>query len=277
MDDLAHVTSAATSPRISVRNLTVGYGSYVLMRDVSFDVARDDVFLIMGGSGCGKSTLLRVLMGLKEPQAGQVLYGGTDFWACTPRERRQLMQRTGVLFQGGALWSSMTLAENVGLPLQQYTRLSAAEIREQASLKLALAGLAGFEDYYPSEISGGMRKRAGLARAMALNPTLLFFDEPSAGLDPITSAGLDRLILRMRDRFGATIVVVTHELDSVFTIADRVVMMEKTAKTIVAEGDPVSLRDHSPNPWVRAFLSRDGLKSAGAESTEKREGAQQNE
>ena len=183
-----------STPRLRVRDLTLGYGSFVLMRDVNFDVAADDIFLIMGGSGCGKSSLLRTLMGLKQPQSGQVLYGDTDIWACTEKERRRILRRTGVLFQGGALWSSMTLAENVGLPLQQYTDLDDDEIREQASLKLALAGLAGFEDYYPSEISGGMRKRAGLARALALDPEILFLDEPSAGLDPVSARMLDDLI-----------------------------------------------------------------------------------
>ena len=182
-----------STPRLRVRDLTLGYGSFVLMRDVNFDVAADDIFLIMGGSGCGKSSLLRTLMGLKQPQSGQVLYGDTDIWACTEKERRRILRRTGVLFQGGALWSSMTLAENVGLPLQQYTDLDDDEIREQASLKLALAGLAGFEDYYPSEISGGMRKRAGLARALALDPEILFLDEPSAGLDPVSARMLDDL------------------------------------------------------------------------------------
>ena len=187
-----------STPRLRVRDLTLGYGSFVLMRDVNFDVAADDIFLIMGGSGCGKSSLLRTLMGLKQPQSGQVLYGDTDIWACTEKERRRILRRTGVLFQGGALWSSMTLAENVGLPLQQYTDLDDDEIREQASLKLALAGLAGFEDYYPSEISGGMRKRAGLARALALDPEILFLDEPSAGLDPVSARMLDDLILERR-------------------------------------------------------------------------------
>ena len=196
-----------STPRLRVRDLTLGYGSFVLMRDVNFDVAADDIFLIMGGSGCGKSSLLRTLMGLKQPQSGQVLYGDTDIWACTEKERRRILRRTGVLFQGGALWSSMTLAENVGLPLQQYTDLDDDEIREQASLKLALAGLAGFEDYYPSEISGGMRKRAGLARALALDPEILFLDEPSAGLDPVSARMLDDLILELRDALARDFMV----------------------------------------------------------------------
>lgn len=249
--------SASSAPRISVRNLTVGYGSYVLMRDVSFDVARDDAFLIMGGSGCGKSTLLRVLMGLKEPQEGQVFYGETDFWACTPRERRRLMQRTGVLFQGGALWSSMTLAENVGLPLQQYTRLSPADIREQASLKLALAGLAGFEDYYPSEISGGMRKRAGLARALALDPEILFLDEPSAGLDPVSSRLLDDLILELRDTLGTTFVIVSHELASIFTVASNSIFLDARTRRVTAAGNPSLLvKDPHTEEQARLFLTR---------------------
>lgn len=265
----APAVTPAAAPRISVRNLTVGYGSYVLMRDVSFDVALDDVFLIMGGSGCGKSTLLRVLMGLKEPQAGQVFYGETDFWACTPRERRQLMQRTGVLFQGGALWSSMTLAENVGLPLQQYTRLSPADIREQASLKLALAGLAGFEDYYPSEISGGMRKRAGLARALALDPEILFLDEPSAGLDPVSSRLLDDLILELRDALGTTFVIVSHELASIFTVASNSIFLDARTRRVTAAGDPSLLvRDPHTEEQARLFLTRGAPAPSAASAAE---------
>lgn len=265
----APAVTPAAAPRISVRNLTVGYGSYVLMRDVSFDVALDDVFLIMGGSGCGKSTLLRVLMGLKEPQAGQIFYDETDFWACTPRERRQLMQRTGVLFQGGALWSSMTLAENVGLPLQQYTRLSPADIREQASLKLALAGLAGFEDYYPSEISGGMRKRAGLARALALDPEILFLDEPSAGLDPVSSRLLDDLILELRDALGTTFVIVSHELASIFTVASNSIFLDARTRRVTAAGDPSLLvRDPHTEEQARLFLTRGAPAPSAASAAE---------
>ncbi|WP_300707083.1 ATP-binding cassette domain-containing protein [uncultured Desulfovibrio sp.] len=250
-------TASASPPRIRVRNLTVGYGSYVLMRDVSFDVEADDVFLIMGGSGCGKSTLLRVLMGLKEPQSGQVFYGDTDFWACDGEERQRLMQRTGVLFQGGALWSSMTLAENVGLPLQQYTNLSPEEVREQASLKLALAGLAGFEDYYPSEISGGMRKRAGLARALALDPQILFLDEPSAGLDPVSSRLLDDLILELRDSLGTTFVIVSHELASIFTVASNSIFLDAQTRRVTAAGNPSLLvKDPHTEEQARRFLTR---------------------
>lgn len=246
--------AAGDDMRISVRDLTVAFGSFVLMRNVSFDVRVGDIFMVMGGSGCGKSTLLRVLMGLKEPQQGQICYNGENFWAGTEESRSRIMRNTGVLFQGGALWSSMTLAENVGLPLQQYTDLTDEEIREQASLKLALAGLAGFEDYYPSEISGGMRKRAGLARALALDPAIVFFDEPSAGLDPITSRKLDELILQIRDTFGTTCVVVSHELASIFSIADRVMLLARDQPGCVAIGDPRQLARTSDDPRVREFF-----------------------
>lgn len=245
--------------RISVRGLQVGYGSFVLMRDVSFDVRAGDVFFIMGGSGCGKSTLLRVLMGLKSPQAGQVLYGDTDFWGGGEDARRQVMRHAGVLFQGGALWSSMTLAENVGLPLQQYTDLDDEEIREQASLKLALAGLAGFEDYYPSEISGGMRKRAGLARALALDPRILFLDEPSAGLDPVSSRLLDDLILELRDTLGTTFVIVSHELASIFSIASNSIFLDAQTRSVTARGNPARLvRAPHTEKRARLFLTRGG-------------------
>lgn len=245
------------TPRISTRDLTVAYGDYVLMRDVNLDVRKGDIFLIMGGSGCGKSTLLRVLMGLKAPSRGRVLYGGQDFWNAGEDVRQGLMRGIGVLFQSGALWSSMTLAENVGLPLQQYTNLEDAEIRELASLKLALAGLAGFEDYYPSEISGGMRKRAGLARAMALDPDVLFLDEPSAGLDPVSSRLLDDLILKLRDTLGTTFVIVSHELASIFAIANNGIFLDAATRTVMARGNPTDmLHDPATAPSARNFLTR---------------------
>lgn len=247
------------TPCLSVRDLTVAYGDYVLMRDVSFDVRGGDIFFIMGGSGCGKSTLLRVLMGLKAPGRGRVLYGGRDFWSAGEEARRRLMRGVGVLFQSGALWSSMTLAENVGLPLQLYTDLGEAEIRELASLKLALAGLAGFEDYYPSEISGGMRKRAGLARALALDPAILFLDEPSAGLDPVSSRLLDDLILELRDTLGTTFVIVSHELASIFAIATNGIFLDAASRTVTARGNPQAmLRDPGAASGARNFLTRGG-------------------
>ena len=241
---------------ITVRNLTMAFGTFVLMRDLNFTINHGDVFIIMGGSGCGKSTLLRHLIGLNEPARGEIFYEDRNFTKADAEQRQQLVRRLGVLFQAGALWSSMTLAENIGLVLEEYTDLSAAEIREVASLKLALVGLKGFEDYYPSQISGGMQKRAGLARAMALDPEILFFDEPSAGLDPISSRLLDELILELRDSLGATVVVVTHELASIFTIGNNSVFLDAESRTIIASGDPKELRAHSQDPKVVRFLTR---------------------
>ena len=228
---------------ITISNLTMAYGSFVVMRDLNFTINNGDIFIIMGGSGCGKSTLMKLMIGLKAPATGKVLYGDTSFWEADPKERNRLMQRFGILYQSGALWSSMTLAENISLPLQQYTELRPAEIKELVSLKMALVGLEGFEDYFPSEISGGMRKRAGLARAMALDPDVLFFDEPSAGLDPVSAKRLDDLILELRDSLGATVVVVTHELASIFAIASNSVFLDAEARTMVATGDPRILRE----------------------------------
>src|SRR5213075_870756 len=205
--------------------------------DLNFTVRRGDIFTIMGGSGCGKSTLLRHLIGLLEPAKGEIFYGNFNFTQAGPDERERMLRRFGILYQKGALWSSMTLAENIGLPLGEFTDLNPAEIRRVASLKMALVGLAGFEDFYPSEISGGMRKRAALARAMALDPEILFFDEPSAGLDPISSRNLDRLILELRDGLGATVVVVTHELASIFMIADDSIFLDADTKTLRAQGN----------------------------------------
>jgi phospholipid/cholesterol/gamma-HCH transport system ATP-binding protein len=265
----------APDAHIVVRAMMMAYGSFVLAQDLDFTIRRGDIFVIMGGSGCGKSTLMRQMIGLKRPAAGQVLYNGTSFWDVDPDAREQLMHQFGVLYQSGALWSSMTLAENVALPLGEYTDLSPADIREIASLKLALVGLAGFEDYYPSEISGGMRKRAGLARAMAMDPEVLFFDEPSAGLDPISSRLLDDLILELRDSLGATVVMVTHELPSIFAIANNSVFLDPETKSQLATGDPHELLAHPPDPKVEKFLTRGGSERAPEEdrvSTEARSG-----
>jgi phospholipid/cholesterol/gamma-HCH transport system ATP-binding protein len=251
----ARATNGA-KPHIVVRDLTMAFGSFVLMRDLNFTVNHGDIFIIMGGSGSGKSTLLRHLIGLIEPTSGDVFYGDDNFTKAEPVQRQEMLRRMGVLFQTGGLWSSMTLAENIGMLLEEYTQLNRREIREVASVKLALVGLKGFEDYYPSQISGGMQKRAGLARAMALDPEVLFFDEPSAGLDPISSRLLDELILEMRDSLGATVVVVTHELASIFTIGNNSVFLDPEAKTMTASGDPKELLTHCSDPKVRAFLRR---------------------
>ena len=244
--------------RITVTDLTMAYGDFVIQRDLNFTVRPGEVFIIMGGSGCGKSTLLRHMIGLIEPARGNVLYDGEDFWKAESERRDLMLRRFGVLYQSGALWSSMTLAENVALPLKEFTSLGPAEIQEVASLKLALVGLAGFEEFYPSEISGGMQKRAGLARAMALDPDILFFDEPSAGLDPISSKLLDDLILQLRDSLGATVVVVTHELASVFAIGDDSVFLDAETRTMLAVGKPSALLHESTSPKVRTFLTRGG-------------------
>jgi phospholipid/cholesterol/gamma-HCH transport system ATP-binding protein len=241
---------------IEVRDLTMAYGSFVVMRDLNFTVHRGDVFVIMGGSGCGKSTLLRHMIGLIEPARGEVFYDGVNFTKLPPEQRESILRRFGVLYQSGALWSSMTLAENIGLPLGEFTDLSQSEIAEVAALKLALVGLKGFEDYYPSQISGGMQKRAGLARAIALDPDILFFDEPSAGLDPVSSRLLDDLILALRDSLGATVVVVSHELPSIFAIANNSVFLDAKTHTMIASGDPHELLAHSTEPRVREFLTR---------------------
>ena len=247
-----------TRPKIMVRDLTMAYGDSVVVRDLNFSVNEREIFIIMGGSGSGKSTLLRHLIGLQEPARGTIVYQGASsgLWDMATPERERLLRRFGVLYQGGALWSSLTLAENVALPMQEYAVAGAEQISALASLKLALVGLAGFEDYYPAEISGGMTKRAGLARAMALEPDILFFDEPSAGLDPITSRRLDDLILDLRDSLGATIVVVTHELASIFAIGTNSVFLDAESRTMIATGPPTELRDHSDDPRVRSFLNR---------------------
>ena len=242
--------------KVAVRDLTMAYGSFVVMRDLNFEINERDIFIIMGGSGCGKSTLLRHLIGLMEPAKGSVLYDGEDFTATDPADRGRFIKRFGVMYQSGALWSSLTLAENIALPLEENTDLPAKIIRELVSYKLALVGLSGYEDYYPAQISGGMNKRAGIARAMALDPDILFLDEPGAGLDPLSSRRLDDLILRLRDSLGSTIVIVTHELASIFAIANNSIFLDTATRTQGAIGDPNELRDHSENPAVRLFLRR---------------------
>ena len=253
---MADKSPAVGAPHMTVHHLTMAFGTFVLMRDLNFVVNHGDVFIIMGGSGCGKSTLLRHLLGLIEPAQGEILYDGFNFTQAAPEEREQMLRHFGILYQSGALFSSLTLLENVALPLGEFTSLPAAQIREIAGLKLALVGLNGFEDYYPSQISGGMQKRAGLARAMALDPEILFFDEPSAGLDPLSSRLLDELILELRESLGATIVVVTHELASIFTIGNNSVFLDPDSRTMIAQGDPKNLRDHCPDLKVRRFLAR---------------------
>ena len=250
------------TPHIRVQDMTMAYGSFVLMRDLTFTVNRGDVFAIMGGSGCGKSTLMRILIGLKSPAAGSVHYRETNFWEIRESQREKMMKGFGVLYQSGALWSSMTLAENIALPLELYTDLGKNEISELVALKLTLVGLAGFEGYYPSEISGGMRKRAGIARAMALDPEVLFFDEPSAGLDPVSARMLDDLILELNAGIGATVVIVTHELPSIFAIANNSVFLDNQTRTAGATGNPQQLLTTSENPAVIRFLTR-GEKTTG--------------
>jgi phospholipid/cholesterol/gamma-HCH transport system ATP-binding protein len=255
--------------KIEIRDLTMVYGSYVVMRDINARVQQGEVFVIMGGSGSGKSSLLKHLIGLKSPAHGDVLYDGQSFWSATEEERQTILRRFGVLFQNGALWSSMTLAENVALPLGEFTDLTAHEIDDLVRLKLSLVGLKGFEEYYPSEISGGMRKRAALARAIALDPEILFFDEPSSGLDPISARRLDNLILDLRKDLGATIVVVSHDLASIFAIADNSIFLDSATRTVRAQGNPRALLEHSADPVVREFLTRgEGVATGGgAEST----------
>lgn len=247
----------------------MAYGERVVMRDLSFQVQRGEIFVIMGGSGSGKSTLLKHLIGLRRPSTGTILFDGQNFGEADRETRRGLLRRMGVLYQNGALWSGLTLAENVALPLEEFTERSPAEIDELVSLKLALVGLRGFGGFQPVEISGGMRKRAGLARAMALDPDVLFFDEPSSGLDPITASRLDDLILQLRNSFGTTIVVVSHDLASIFRIADRALFLDIGEKTMTALGAPAQLRDDPPNAEVHHFLTR----SSGGEGAADAPGA----
>jgi phospholipid/cholesterol/gamma-HCH transport system ATP-binding protein len=250
------VTMTKDRAPIEVQDLTMRYDSFVVMRELSFEVRRGEIFVIMGGSGSGKSTLLKHLIGLRSPGEGTILFEGEDFGGADEAARKRMLRRMGVLYQNGALWSGLTLAENVALPLEEYTSLDAETIAEVVSLKLALVGLRGFESLYPSEISGGMRKRAALARATAMDPEVLFFDEPSSGLDPITASRLDDLILQLRASFGTTIVVVSHDLASIFKIADRALFLDIEQKTMTALGTPAELRANPPSDEVRRFLTR---------------------
>lgn len=243
-------------PHITVKNLTMAYGDAVIQRDLNFTIDRGDVFVIMGGSGCGKSTLLKHLVGLKKPAAGEVYFEQQNFWQADEAQQVIMMQNFGVLYQSGALFSSLTLAENVALPLTEFTRLGRREIEDIVSYKLALVGLAGFECYYPAEISGGMQKRAGLARAMALDPAILFIDEPSAGLDPISSKLLDDLLINISKTLHTTIVVVTHELDSIFAIGTNGVFLDPESRTMLATGSPESLLHESHDDRIVRFLTR---------------------
>lgn len=244
------------TPQIVVKDLTIAYDDFILMKDINFTINKGDVFIIMGASGCGKSTLLKLLTGLKSPAKGQVVIGGVDFWGSDDVTRNSIMQKNGILYQSGALFSSMTLEENIAMPLQQYTKYSEAEIAELVSLKLALVGLKGFEKFYPSEISGGMKKRAGLARALALDPEIVYFDEPSAGLDPISAKLLDDLIIEISQSMGTTIVVVTHELASIFAIGTNSIFLDVDTKTAIGFGNPNDLLNNPPNETVLNFLTR---------------------
>jgi phospholipid/cholesterol/gamma-HCH transport system ATP-binding protein len=253
---------AITQPVLEVKDLDLGYNDYTVMHDLSFSVNKGDIFIIMGVNGCGKSTLLKSLIGLKAPTKGKVLYSGKSFWDEDETGQKNIMRSFGVLYQGGALWSSLTVGENVALPLQLYTKLSVQQIQDAVALKLSLVGLEGYEDSFPSGISGGMRKRASLARAIALDPDIIFFDEPSAGLDPINARKLDDLILELRDGLGATVVVITHELPSIFAVGNNSVFLDAESKTMIAAGDPKVLLSDSKDLRVTQFLTRARIQGA---------------
>jgi phospholipid/cholesterol/gamma-HCH transport system ATP-binding protein len=241
---------------IQVRDLIVGYGTDIILENISFDVLEGEIFIVLGGSGCGKSTLLKHLIGLSSPLSGQIRIDGEDISNCNETTFKKILRKIGVLYQSTALFGSMTIAENVSLPIKEYTGLPQKSVDTLVKMKLNMVNLKGYENHLPSEISGGMRKRAGLARAMALNPKILFFDEPSAGLDPVTSVELDNLIIHLNKSLGTTMVIVTHELQSIFNVAHRVIMLDKQTKGIIAEGNPMHLKDHSENPFVRNFFNR---------------------
>lgn len=250
-------TESPNNTYITVDNLTMAYGDFVVQKNLNFTIKRGEIFIVMGDSGCGKSTLLRHMIGLQRPASGEILIGEENYWQLNADEQKKMLHKLGVLFQSGALFSSLTLAENVALPLQQYTKLDDDEITHIAHYKLSLVGLAGFEDFFPAQISGGMQKRAGLARAMALDPDILFFDEPSAGLDPISAKRLDNLILEIRESAKTTIVVVTHELASIYDIADNAVFLDADEKTMTAIGNPHELVKQTDNKKLHRFLTRE--------------------
>jgi len=253
--------SAEAIPAIEVSGLACAYQDRRVLEGVSFSVRSAEIFFIIGGTGVGKTTLLRNMVGLASPAAGEVRFNGVSFTNADTGGRRAMLKTFGLSFQGGALWTSLTLSQNIALPLEEYTRLPGDEIARIAAFRLAQVGLAGFEEYYPSEISGGMRKRAGLARALALDPGIVFFDEPSAGLDPVTARNLDRLIVQIRDTFGTTIVIVSHDVDSIVGIADRLIMLDVDTKGIVAEGTPTELAAGAADTKVVEFLTRRTIRS----------------
>ena len=253
-------TNTQNETVIEAIDLTLGYEDFVLLKNINFSIKKGEIFAILGGSGCGKSTILKHLTGLYQPLKGDILINGSSIVHSNQNEKNRLMREFGILYQSGALFSSMNLLENVSMPLQEFTDLPENIISAMSQVKLSLVGLEGFESFAPSEISGGMKKRAGLARAMSLDPQILFFDEPSAGLDPISSADLDKLILELRDATGTTMVIVTHELDSIFSVADRVIILDKESKGIIAEGDPRDLKENSTNKWVKEFLNRSNMR-----------------
>lgn len=256
MNVKARQSPSSQNSVIHIHNLTLRYGETLIQKQLNFSVNQGDVFVIMGGSGCGKSTLLKHMIGLYEPAEGQIIYQGQDYFSASEQQQLAMRIRWGVTYQGGALFSAMTLAENIALPMEQHTSWRKAEIRDRVSYKLALVGLAGYEDYYPAEISGGMNKRAGLARAMALDPDILFFDEPSAGLDPLSAGRLDELILELSQSSGSTVVIVTHELASIFAIGSNGIFLDAQTKTQLDTGSPSYMLKHSSQPLVREFLSR---------------------
>ncbi len=241
---------------LSVRNLVARYGDEVILDNISLDVFKGEILVILGGSGCGKSTLLRHMVGLSAPSSGSVYIDGADITICDTKTLHNILKGIGILFQNSALLSSMTVGENIALPITEYSGLDKCSVDILINLKLCSVELEGYEDYLPSQLSGGMKKRAGLARALALNPKLLFLDEPTAGLDPIISSEIDDLILQINEKFGTTIVIVTHDLDTIFTVAKRIIMLDKKTKSIIAEGNPKYLKDYSPDPLVRQFFNR---------------------